>query len=101
MGYLLSFFSGLLLANGIPHFVNGISGKEFHNPSLHRVFPNVPSPLFNVIWGLLNFVVAGILFVLMPGLQLGFNIRFLCFCAGFGFAAIGLSVYFMKSDKLT
>ncbi len=99
MAYILSLFSGLLFANGIPHFVNGISGKEFHNPSLHRVFPNVPSPLFNVIWGLCNFVVAAVLSAIMPGLQLGFNARFLSFCAGFGFAAIGLSMFFSSRKQ--
>lgn len=94
MGSILAFFAGLLFANGIPHFVNGISGKEFHNPSLHRVVPKVPSPLFNVIWGLFNFVMAAILSAIKPELHFSFNIRFLWFCTGFAFAAIGLSIYF-------
>ncbi len=27
--YLAQFVSGLLLANGVPHFVQGISGEKF------------------------------------------------------------------------
>jgi len=30
--YLLLFLSGLLLANGVPHFVQGISGERFQSP---------------------------------------------------------------------
>ena len=30
--YLLQFVSGLLLANGVPHFVQGISGRWFQTP---------------------------------------------------------------------
>ncbi len=30
--YLLQFVAGLLLANGVPHFVQGISGRWFPTP---------------------------------------------------------------------
>ena len=30
--FLLQFVSGLLLANGVPHFVQGISGHPFQTP---------------------------------------------------------------------
>jgi len=30
--FLLQFVSGLLLANGVPHFVQGISGAPFQTP---------------------------------------------------------------------
>lgn len=30
--YLLQFVAGLFLANGIPHFVQGISGHWFQSP---------------------------------------------------------------------
>lgn len=30
--YLAAFFAGLFLANTIPHFVNGISGRPFPTP---------------------------------------------------------------------
>ena len=34
--YLLQFVSGLFLANGVPHFVQGISGNRFQSPSQLR-----------------------------------------------------------------
>jgi len=30
--YLAYFFAGVFLDNGIPHFINGISGKPFSSP---------------------------------------------------------------------
>ncbi len=94
MNFLFLFLSGLLFANGIPHFIHGISGQEFHNPSLHRFFPNIPSPLFNVLWGLLNFIVSFLLANHQPGLGLGFNSGLGFASLGFAFASIGLSIYF-------
>jgi hypothetical protein len=88
MTYVLSFLSGLLLANGIPHFVNGISGRDFHRPSLGRLVRKVPAPLLNVMWGIVNFAVALLLGSACPGLAFGFV-----------FAAIGLSIYFPSRDK--
>ena len=96
MGYVFSFLSGLLLANGIPHFVNGISGKDFHDPSLRKLVPNVPSPLFNVIWGLINFAIAIALRFLVRELVFGPNLLSASFALGFTYAAIGLSVYFRR-----
>jgi len=30
--YLLEFLSGMFLANGVPHFVQGVSGAPFQSP---------------------------------------------------------------------
>ena len=84
------FLAGLLFANGIPHFIHGISGREFHNPALHRFVPHIPSPLFNVIWGLLNFGV--VIFLL----TLPLSSEAVLFGLGFAFAAIGLSIFFNR-----
>jgi hypothetical protein len=100
MTYLLSFLSGLLLANGIPHFVNGISGRDFHRPSLGRLVQRVPAPLLNVVWGLLNFAVALLLRSACTDLHFGANLLFATFAFGFTFAAIGLSIYFPTRDKI-
>ena len=93
---VILFLAGLFFANGIPHFINGISGRDFHNPALHRFVPSVPSPLFNVIWGLLNFgLVIGLLtaaqILSLPVLPEG-----VLFALGFVFAAIGLSIFFNR-----
>jgi len=91
------FLAGLFFANGIPHFINGISGRDFHNPSLHRFFPNVPSPLFNVIWGLLNFCV--VILFLSAAQWIILNQEMLLFAGGFAFAAVGLSIFFNRPLK--
>jgi hypothetical protein len=93
---IVLFLAGLLLANGIPHFVNGISGRDFHNPSLHRFVPSVPSPLFNVIWGLLNFGVVIFLLTAADVLTIPVSGEAALFAGGFTFAAIGLSIFFNR-----
>src|SRR5258708_30658086 len=80
------FLAGLFFANGIPHFVNGISGKDFHNPTLHRFVPDLPSPLFNVIWGMFNFGLV-IFFLSLAGiLNFATNTDIILFATGFAFA---------------
>lgn len=100
MSIIISFFTGLFFANGIPHFVNGISGKDFHNPQPHKFFQNVPSPLFNVIWGLLNFSLAVLLFSHIEEFRFGINLDSLAMAFGFIFASVGLSVYFKNRKKV-
>ena len=53
--YLAYFAAGALLANGVPHFVNGISGKRFQSPFAWPPGVGESPPLVNVIWGLANF----------------------------------------------
>ncbi|MBI1257413.1 MAG: hypothetical protein GC204_08075 [Chloroflexi bacterium] len=93
------FLAGLFFANGIPHFVNGISGRNFHNPSLHRFMPNVPSPLFNVIWGLLNFGLALLLLTAAEIKTPFVRLEGILFALGFAFASIGLSLFFNRPVK--
>ena len=53
---LAYFVAGLFLANGVPHFVNGISGNKFQSPFAKPPGVGESSTLVNVIWGLVNFV---------------------------------------------
>jgi len=53
--YLAYFAAGALLANGVPHFVNGVSGRRFQSPFAWPPGVGGSSPLVNVIWGLANF----------------------------------------------
>lgn len=101
MNYIFYFFSGLFLANGIPHFINGISGKYFHSPSLHRfLFKRIPSPLFNVIWGLISFALSLFFLSFTSKLNMGWNWGFVAYVSGFCFASVGLSIYFKnRSEK--
>src|SRR5512145_161572 len=95
------FLAGLFLANGIPHFVNGISGRNFHNPFLHRFMPTVPSPLFNVIWGLLNFCLVIFILTRIEGLNFQVGREAILAGSGFAFAAVGLSLLFNRPIKPT
>jgi hypothetical protein len=55
--YLAQFVSGLFLANGVPHFVRGISGQRFQSPFASPRGVGESSPLVNVLWGFANIVV--------------------------------------------
>ena len=61
MEYLAYFAAGLLLTNGIPHFVNGISGRRFQSPFASPPGIGESSPIVNVIWGLVNFILGYLL----------------------------------------
>jgi hypothetical protein len=51
-------FGGVFLANGVPHFVNGISGRAFQTPFSKPPGKGYSSSYVNVVWGLLNWVIA-------------------------------------------
>jgi len=55
--YLLQFVSGLLIANGVPHFVQGISGHWFQSPFATPRGIGESSPLVNVVWGFANLAI--------------------------------------------
>jgi hypothetical protein len=54
--YALQFVSGLFLANGVPHFVQGISGHRFQSPFASPGVGQSP-PIVNVLWGFVNLAV--------------------------------------------
>jgi hypothetical protein len=53
--YLAYFFAGFFLANGVPHFVQGVSGKKFPSPFASPPGRGESPPLVNALWGLANF----------------------------------------------
>jgi uncharacterized BrkB/YihY/UPF0761 family membrane protein len=55
--YLLQFVAGLFLANGVPHFVQGISGHWFQTPFASPPGVGESSPVVNVLWGFANLAV--------------------------------------------
>jgi hypothetical protein len=55
--YALQFVAGLFLANGVPHFVQGISGHWFQTPFASPPGVGESSPVVNVLWGFLNLAV--------------------------------------------
>ena len=59
--YLALFFAGAFLVNSVPHFTNGISGRQFPSPFASPPGQGMSSPLINVLWGSFNFIVGVIL----------------------------------------
>ncbi|HXU74630.1 MAG TPA: hypothetical protein VN947_35285 [Polyangia bacterium] len=59
--YLLQFLSGVLLTNGIPHFVHGLSGAPFQSPFAKPPGVGESSALVNVYWGFANLVGGAVL----------------------------------------
>jgi hypothetical protein len=60
------FFGGLFLANAIPHFVSGITGRAFQSPFAKPPGEGLSSSTVNVLWGFFN-LVAGYLLVVRVG----------------------------------
>jgi len=59
--YLLEFLSGMFLANGVPHFVHGVSGAPFQSPFAKPPGVGESSALSNVLWGFGNLVAGFVL----------------------------------------
>ncbi len=59
------FFAGLFLTNGIPHFIQGITGQTHMTP-----FKRVSNSYLNIFWGFTNFVLGFVVLGFNP--QTGF-----------------------------
>ncbi len=80
--YLAYFFAGAFLANGIPHFIHGISGKKFPTPFARPMVKRESSPAVNVIWGVVNFLIGCALVFGVGQFQLGFSLATLMLVLG-------------------
>jgi hypothetical protein len=86
--YIAHFFAGVFLANGVPHFVNGVSGRSFQSPFASPPGYGKSSPLVNTIWGLANFFIS---YLLLFGIgPFEFRLSFDSLCLGLGAIAISL-----------
>ncbi len=56
LGLIALFGAGIFLANGVPHFVKGVTGQRHMTP-----FARSSSAVINVLWAAANFVVGGVL----------------------------------------
>lgn len=92
--YLAYFFAGVFLANGVPHFVHGISGKKFQSPFASPPAVGESSPLVNVIWGLVNFTIGYALIYGVGDFTFGFSPAVLMVGLGTIVAAVALAFYF-------
>ena len=61
--YVGYFFGGAFLANSLPHFISGVSGRAFQSPFAKPPGKGLSSPTINVLWGFFNLVVAYVLVI--------------------------------------
>jgi len=59
--YVSYFFGGAFLVNFVPHFINGVTGHRFPTPFASPPGQGESTALINVLWGLLNLVIAYLL----------------------------------------
>src|ERR1700728_2027344 len=59
--YVFEFIGGLFLTNGIPHFVQGVSGQWFQSPFAVPAGVGACSPLTTALWGFSNLAVGFVL----------------------------------------
>ncbi|MFC1864305.1 hypothetical protein ACFLYG_00545 [Chloroflexota bacterium] len=94
--YLAYFFSGVFLANGVPHFVHGIAGKKFQSPFASPPGIGESPPLVNVIWGLVNFFIGYVLIFGVGDFAFGFTSAALMVALGTLITAVALALYFER-----
>jgi len=94
--YVLDFVAGLFLANGVPHFVQGVSGNQFQSPFGAPPGVGESSPLSNALWDFGNGAVGFVLlwFFVPFGPEAG--IGWIMMALGILMAAIVLSRHFGK-----
>ncbi len=57
------FFGGIFLANAVPHFVSGVSGRPFQSPFAKPPGRGLSSSTVNVLWGFFNFAIGYLLVI--------------------------------------
>ena len=89
--YLAYFFAGTFLANAVPHFTNGISGRPFPSPFASPPGQGESAAWINVLWGSFNLAIGYLLVYRVGAFQLGRTRDALVIGAGGLLTAIMLS----------
>jgi hypothetical protein len=96
---LAHFFAGMLLTNGVPHFVNGISGRRFPSPFASPPGRGESRPVVNVVWGLANFLLGYLLLAKVGHFSLGHSLDLVAVVLGALFISVSLAVHFGSLRK--
>jgi hypothetical protein len=91
LDYLAYFFGGVFSANTIPHLTNGISGRPFQSPFSRPPGQGLSSSLLNVIWAVVNLIIAYLLVLRVGNFDLRDTADIVVFGLGFAAMAIALS----------
>ncbi|MFA5079558.1 MAG: hypothetical protein WC541_08760 [Dehalococcoidia bacterium] len=97
--YLACIAGGGFLVNGVPHFVAGISGRKFHSPFASPPVKGLSSAVVNVIWGLVNFIIAFVLLKWAGACDMGYDWKTLAFAIGAVVTSISLAVVLARVDR--
>jgi len=95
--YLAYLFAGAFLANGVPHFVEGITGRRFPSPFASPPGVGESRPVVNVMWGLSNFAIGYALVSGVGDFALGLTRSALMVFLGALVAAVCLAAYFGRT----
>ena len=96
MTLLSLFFAAVFFVNGVPHFVQGVSGNRFQSPFASPPGVGESSALVNVLWGAFNFLIGYLLFRYAGTFQVGLNLASLLFFGGGLLMAVVLARHFGK-----
>jgi len=97
--FITYFISGALVANSVPHIVNGTSGRKFPEKSpfkktshgespFERVFF---SPIVNVLWGVCNISIGFVVANSVGTFRVGLTADVFIFMSGFTATAVFLA----------
>jgi hypothetical protein len=92
--YVFEFISGLLLTNGIPHFVQGVSGQWFQSPFGYPRGIGESSPLSNAVWGYGNLALGFVLLWFFNPQGSGATVGWILVGLGVLVAAVSLATHF-------
>ncbi|MHC9537818.1 hypothetical protein ACVQ8P_08495 [Dellaglioa sp. BT-FLS60] len=89
MAYLYSLIIGIVFANGIPHFIKGITAQQWDVP-----WKKPASAPTNIVWAIINWLIAVVIFSLtMPTLT---ATHFALFFIGMGITGYLLANHWSK-----
>jgi len=96
--YVCAFLAGAILANFVPHFVQGISGNRFPTPFSKPHGIGLSSPSLNVLWALFNLVIGYLLFR-FAGISTDDNLSIIVFLGGISVLSLFSSIRFASKYK--
>ena len=70
LSYVAYFLGGAFLANAVPHFVSGMTGRAFQSPFAKPPGKGLSSSTVNVLWGSFNIAVGYVLIVRVGAFEL-------------------------------
>lgn len=88
------FFGGVFLANAVPHFVNGISGRPFQSPFAKPPGKGLSSSTVNVLWGIFNLALAYLLILRLGSFSIHNLVHVTVVGAGILFISVSMSRHF-------